>query len=144
MHLVTLVASLVVIGACASDPLDPQPQSELPADSTACGEIAREPLRVLASRVLIGSATLNVQTIPAEEASGRWLVAGEIEGDGYEGPGHIAIWASADDPATADASIEFTAVSDLAVNGSQWPPDEVLSTDDPAIPALVACVEDVN
>lgn len=135
-----LVLGALALGACADDPLDEPEPVATATEVGECGSLSRPVLEVLATRIVVGEATLNVNSIPATTAEDTWFVAGEIEGEGYEGPDDVALWATTTDPEGEDAGLEFTAVNDLAIEGSDWDPEEEVTEDDPAVEELFACV----
>ena len=139
---IALVGVILLFGACSEDPLDEPPAAAPTGEVGECGSITQPILTVLASRILVGQATLNVHSIEATTAEGTWFVAGEIEGDGYEGNDDVGLWATTADPEGDDAGLEFTAVNELAVGGSDWEEDPELSEDDPAVATLYECVAD--
>lgn len=136
------LAAVLLLGACSDDPLDEPTPAATGGEVGECGGITNPILTVLASRIVVGDATLNVNSIEATTAEDTWFVAGEIEGEGYEATDDVGLWATTTDPESDDAGLEFTAVNDLAIVGSDWEPDEELTEDDPAVDVLLDCVAD--
>ena len=135
MMLIGAIALVLAFGACEDDPLDAPPVAEAPE----CGSLSQEALRVLGSRVT-GGNILNLNSI--EGAGNTWYVAGEMEGEGYEGDDDVALWATTTDPESDDTGLEFTAVNDLASEVATWPDDDELSEEGDEIDVLFECVAD--
>ncbi|MDQ3964092.1 MAG: hypothetical protein M3277_09325 [Actinomycetota bacterium] len=136
-----IVALMLALGACNDDPLEEIQPDATPIERADCGSLSQPTLGVLASGIT-GGNILNLKSIEATTAGDTWLVAGEMEGKGFKGDGDVALWATTTDPEGDDADLEFTAVNDVAVEASDWPPDDELSEDDAAVEVLFECVAD--
>ena len=113
---------------------------EAAAAAPECFEVSVETLRALAGSMPGEVPALAVTGIEAVELDGYWYIGAELEGSDYEGPGDVALWATDQDP--TEGASELVAANSLAIEESDFQPDEAITEEDSAVDKLTTCIEE--
>ena len=135
---VALLALTVAVGACSDGASDEAIENTL----ERCESVPQATVDLIATGLTIENGTLsNAAAVESDSGPTLWIVAAQVNGDGFEGDQYIGTWGVIDG-IEVDEVTAMTGTDDFTKGISSWGDESDIFTNlADGVNAAIACVE---